>query len=118
MSDGLRRWGLRAAVLLAVVAAVFVLRATVFRPDPIPVQVERAVRGRVEQTVTNSRAGTVKARRRAKLSPQEGGRVVALPKRKGAPVKAGDVVLELLFNDDAGLPAARELAREAVVISD
>jgi HlyD family secretion protein len=45
----------------------------------------------------------VKARRRAKLSPQEGGRVVALPKRKGDRVEAGDVLLEL----DASVPRAR-----------
>jgi len=30
-----------------------------------------AQRGRVEETVTNSRAGTVKARRRAKLAPDD-----------------------------------------------
>jgi HlyD family secretion protein len=59
------------------------------------VEVATVTRGRVEQTVTNSRAGTVKARRRAKLSPQEGGRVIALPKRKGDRVQAGEVLLEL-----------------------
>jgi HlyD family secretion protein len=67
------------------------------------VQVVAVERGRVEQTVSNSRAGTVKARRRAKLSPQEGGRVVALPKRKGDRVRAGDVLLEL----DASVARAR-----------
>jgi HlyD family secretion protein len=50
----------------------------------------------------------VKARRRAKLSPQEGGRVVALPKRKGDRVRGGEAVLEL----DASVPRARlDLAR-------
>jgi len=99
----LRRWGLRAVVVVAILGAVGLLRATVFRSAPIAVQAERVARGRVEQTVTNSRAGTVKARRRAKLSPQEGGRIVALPKRKGDRVKAGEVVLEL----DASVQQAR-----------
>jgi HlyD family secretion protein len=98
----------RAAAAVAVVTAVLVLRWTVFRPDPVPVQVERVARGRVEQTVANSRAGTVKARRRAKLSPQQGGRIVALPKRRGDRVAAGDVLLEL----DPSIPQARlDLAR-------
>lgn len=101
--DALRRYRTPALVVLALVAAVLLLRWTVFAPDPVPVQVAAVARGTVEQTVTNSRAGTVRARRRAKLSPQEGGRVVALPRREGARVQAGDVLLEL----DASVPEAR-----------
>jgi HlyD family secretion protein len=82
-------------VLAGLAAAVLVLRLGVFPPEPVPVQVAAADVGRVEHTVTNSRAGTVKARRRAKLSPQLGGRVVALPKRKGDRLTAGEVILEL-----------------------
>ena len=104
----LRRYRTPALVVAGLVVLFFALRWTVFAPAPIPVQVARVVRGPVEQTVTNSRAGTVKARRRAKLTPQEGGRVVALPKRKGDRVEAGDVLLEL----DADVPRARlDLAR-------
>ncbi len=95
-------------MLAAVAAAIVLLRATLFAPKSVPVEVARVARGQVEQTVTNSRAGTVKARRRAKLSPQEGGRVVAIPKRKGERVRAGEPVLEL----DASVPRARlDLAR-------
>lgn len=90
-----RRWGMRVAVVAALVVLVAVLRATVFAPAPVPVQVATVARGRVEQSVTNSRAGTVKARRRAKLSPEEGGRVVDVPHRKGDRVKAGDILLQL-----------------------
>jgi HlyD family secretion protein len=82
-------------VVVALAAIVALLRVTVFAPKPIPVQVAAVERGRVEQTVTNSRAGTVKARRRAKLSPEQGGRVVALTKRKGDRVKAGEVLMQL-----------------------
>ncbi len=43
---------------------------------------------------------------------------VLIRSKPGTAVKAGEVVLELLFNDERGLADARELAREAVVISD
>jgi HlyD family secretion protein len=103
---GRHRNALLAAVAVAGVAAL--LRLTVLAPDPVAVQVATVERGRVEETVSNSRAGTVKARRRAKLSPQEGGRVIALPKRKGDLVRAGDVLLEL----DPSIQRARlDLAR-------
>jgi HlyD family secretion protein len=106
-----RRWSVRAAIAAALVLVVIVLRATLFRPAPVAVEVQRVTRGPVESTATNSRAGTVKARRRAKLSPQEGGRVVALPHRKGDRVKAGDAVLEL---DSSVQRAKLELARREV----
>lgn len=99
----MKRWLVRIAILLGIVAAVVALRATVFAPDPIPVTVVEAARGRVEETVTNTRAGTVKARRRAQLSPQVGGQVVAIPFREGARVKAGDVLLRL----DTDVPEAQ-----------
>ena len=38
---------------------------TVLRPEPVPVQVVAVDRGRVESTLTNTKAGTVRARRRA-----------------------------------------------------
>ena len=104
----LRRYRTPALVTAALAAFVYLLRLTVFAPAPVVVQVAGVARGTVEQTVTNSRAGTVKARRRAKLSPQEGGRVVALPKRKGERVRAGEVLLEL---DPSVLQARLDLSR-------
>jgi HlyD family secretion protein len=102
------RYRTPALVVLALVILVLVLRWTVFAPEPVPVEVATVERGKVEQTVTNSRAGTVKARRRAKLSPQEGGRVIALPKRKGDHVHAGDVLMQL---DTSVLDARLDLAK-------
>ena len=102
-SELLRRYRTPLLVAAAIVVAIFVLRWTVFAPAPVPVDVATVERGTVESTVANSRAGTVKARRRAKLSPQEGGRVIALPKRKGDRVHTGDVLLQL----DANVASAR-----------
>ena len=100
------RWLL---VLALVVAAAAVLRLVVFRPQPVAVEVAVVQPGVVEETVTNTRAGTVKARRRAKLSPQLGGRVVALPHREGSRVAAGELLLQL---DDTLQQARLQLARE------
>jgi HlyD family secretion protein len=91
----MRKWLFRLAIVVAVVAVIWLLRATVFASDPIEVRVEDVARGRVEATITNSRAGTVTARRRAKLSPEVGGQVSALPFREGDQVSKGDVILQL-----------------------
>lgn len=93
----------RLAAIGALVAGLAVLKVTAFAPALVPVRVVAVARGRVEQTVTNSRAGTVKARRRAELSPEVGGRVASLPYRAGARVRQG---VPLLRIDDA-LPRVR-----------
>jgi HlyD family secretion protein len=69
------------------------------RPKPIVVEVVEAGRGGVAETVTNTRAGTVKACQRAKLAPPGGGQIARLPVKKGDHVQAGQVLLEL-WNDD------------------
>jgi HlyD family secretion protein len=99
----IRRLWLRLGILAALVFLVIAARATVFAPAPVEVRVVVAEKGRVEETVTNSRAGTVKARRRAKLAPEIGGRVASLPRRRGDHVKAGDLLLRI----DAALQRAR-----------
>jgi HlyD family secretion protein len=94
----MRRWALRIGILVALVAIGFALRRTVFKPEPLEVQVVAAARGPVEETVTNSRAGTVKALRRAQISPEVGGRAVEIPHREGDRVARGDVLLRLDTN--------------------
>jgi HlyD family secretion protein len=92
-----------ALVLLALAAWVFT------RPQPIPVALIKVARGTVEATVSNTRAGTIKACRRAKMSPPAGGQISQLKVKKGERVKAGQVLLELWNND---LQAAARLAQE------
>jgi len=104
-----RQLGWRAAALVGVVAGSLLLRVTVFAPKEVPVRVAAVEQGRVEETVTNSRAGTVKARRRAKLAPEIGGRVVALPHRRGALVKEGELLLRV---DDALQRAQLRLSQD------
>jgi HlyD family secretion protein len=104
----MRRWGVRIGILLILAAIGVALRLTLWAPQAIPVRVAAVGRGTVEETVSNSRAGTVKARLRSQLSPEIGGRVLALPHREGERVAAGEVVLQL---DDSVLRARLDQAR-------
>ncbi len=108
------RWVIRAGMVLALVGLVAFLKFSVFTPDPLPVTVLQVERGRVEETVTNSRAGTVRARQRAKLSPEIGGRVVKLPYQKGALVHTGDVLIRL--HDVSQRAAVRMAEQELAVV--
>ena len=69
------------------------------RSKPVEVAVSAVERGTVEKTVANTRAGTVKACRRAKLSPSAGGQIALLPVREGESVKRGQLLLELWNKD-------------------
>jgi HlyD family secretion protein len=114
------------AAAIASVALVVVLRMTVLAPDPVEVRVAAAERGVVEETVTNTRAGTVKVRLRAELSPQIGGLVVALPHREGARVGAGELLVALdsraqraeLVSARTSVEAARAQADEACLAAE
>lgn len=114
------RWGL---VVVALVVVGVALRLTVLRPRPVEVMVARVERGRVEAIVVNSRAGTVKSRQRAQLSPGISGEVVALPVREGQRVAKGDLLLRIRESDlraqvdvaRRALGASRSAEREAIV---
>jgi HlyD family secretion protein len=106
-------WVKRLLLVGAGLAALAALRYTVFQPESIPVTAYRAAAGRVEETVTNSKAGTVKSRRRATLSTEIGGRVAELPVREGQAVKAGDLLLRLSDDDPAAQVALQERSAEA-----
>jgi len=90
-------------VLLAVAAWYFT------RPAPLRVQLVKVERGMVEATVSNTRAGTVKPCRRAKLAASSGGQIEHLLVKKGQRVKEGEVLLELWDKD---LQAQQRLAQE------
>jgi HlyD family secretion protein len=111
----MNKWLKRGLILAALVAVVALLRFTVLAPQPVQVETTAVERGTVEATVTNSKAGTVKTRRRARLSPEIGGRVVALPHREGARVRAGDVLLRL---DDAAQRAQLTKARRDLAAAE
>ena len=110
----MKPWVIRTGSVLLLIGVGVLFKWYVLTPDPISVSVVTVERGRVEETVTNSRAGTVKARQRAKLSPEIGGRVAEIPHRKGARVHAGDVLLRL--HDDTQQAAVQMAQRELAVV--
>lgn len=98
---------------IAVIAAVFAA-GYLTRTKPTAVVLQKVERGTVEASVSNTRAGTVNACRRAKMSPSAGGQISRLQVKKGMRVKKGQVLLEL-WNDD--LHAQEQLAQEQLKTS-
>ncbi len=105
------RWFI--VLLLVIAAAVFIWYKT--RPEPIEVIVTPASRGSVEKIVANTRAGTLKACRKANLSPGTGGQISVLTVDEGDRVKKDQLLLEL-WNDD--LKAEADLAREQIKVTE
>jgi HlyD family secretion protein len=109
----MRKW-LPRLLVLAVIAAVL-LRFTLLRPDPVPVRVAPVEIARVEATVTNSKAGTARARRRARISAEVGGRIVEITHREGDHVEAGAVLVRL---NDSTPRAQLSLTEEGLRVVD
>jgi len=88
--------------LLLVVLAIGVLGAAVVwlkRPKPVSVVFTTIDLGRVESSIANTRAGTVEACLRTKLSATVGGRIEVLAVKEGDRVKKGQLLMKL-WNDD------------------
>ena len=109
-----------------VIASITGLLVYLTRPKPVAVTTHTVERGRVEATVANTRAGTIKACRRAKMSPAIGGQVASLPVSRGERVKAGQVLLTLWNKDLAAQlklaqseeKAARSRLKEACLFAE
>ena len=106
---------LRLVLVVLAVAALAYAGWFLTRPKPPEVELATIARGPVEATVVNTRAGTVKACRRAKLAPVAGGQIVKLWVKEGDRVKAGQPLLELWNRD---LAAQRELATRQLATSE
>lgn len=115
-------------VLIAVGVVVFliIVAAVRMRPDPVAVWVAKAEVGAVEKTVANTRAGTIKACRRSKLSMPMGGVVDKLLVKKGDRVESGQLLLELWNRDryaeveaaQAALNAAKNSQQQVCVMAE
>lgn len=101
--------------IIAIAATALVIGIVYLtRSKPIPVVLQKVERGTVEASVSNTRAGTVNACRRAKMSPPAGGQIAKLRVKKGQRVRKGEVLLELWDND---LHAQERLAEEQLKTS-
>ncbi len=118
----MKRFAIIAGLAVAVVLAGWYFT----RSEPVSVSLITVERGPVSATVSNTRAGTVDACRRAGLSPSIGGQIVVLPVADGDDVEEGQLLLEL-WNDDLkaevrlaerDATAAQSRAEEACVTAD
>jgi HlyD family secretion protein len=121
-----RRW-LRHTLIVAVAAAALAAAVWWFgRPTPIAVVVTAVARGRVEATIVNTRAGTVEACQRTKLSPILGGRIEVLKVKEGDQVKKGQLLMQLWSDDiqaqqsvaQAQVGTARQRVVEACTLAE
>ncbi len=109
-----RTW-LRLALVIVIAAALAYAGWRATRPQAPEVELATIEHGSVEATVVNTRAGTVKACRRAKLAPPLGGQIVKVHVKEGDRVAAGQPLLELWNRD---LAAQRELATRQLATSE
>jgi HlyD family secretion protein len=105
------RWSLVAVIIAAIGAIIW----HTTRPVPVEIVIRPVETGQVAKIVANTRAGTVEACRRAKLSPSIGGQIARLPVKEGDSVAAGQLLLEL-WNDD--LVAQTALAESEVTSAE
>ncbi len=83
------------------------------RTKPVSVVLKPVDRGNVESTVVNTRAGTVEACQRTRLSTIMGGRIEYLGVKEGDKVKKGQLLLKL-WNDDQKAQQTLAEAQRAV----
>lgn len=121
-----RKWLRRSLILLVLLALGLAVLWWLGRPQPVPVLVTTVERGTVEATVANTRAGTVEACQRTRLSTISGGRIAVLAVKEGDRVRKGQLLLQL-WNDDqqaeqafarAQLETSRKRVAEVCTMAD
>ena len=101
-------------VLIAAAVALLIAGGVwwISRPPPVAVVVSEIGRGLVESTIANTRAGTVEACQRTRLSTISGGRIEVLAVKEGDRVRAGQLLMKL-WNDDQKAQGALAMAQVA-----
>lgn len=102
----------RSLIAIAIVAALAAAFWWIGRPKPIAVTVREIDRGIVESSIANTRAGTVDACQRTKLSTIMGGRIEVLAVKEGDRVQKGQLLMKL-WNDDQQAQSTLALAQVA-----
>ena len=105
----------RIALALAIILLIVALFAWLTRAKPIAVVLKSVDTGKVEATIANTRAGTVEACLRTKLSTIMGGRIEYLGVKEGDKVKKGQLLMKL-WNDDQ--QAQEALAKTQQTLSE
>lgn len=106
--------------IIAVIIAVIILSSFLFGGEEKPIKVlsvKPEIRS-VEKTVSNTRAGTIDACRRSKMSPAAAGQISVLHVEEGDSVSKGDILLELWNKETkARVKASERSAEQACVVS-
>jgi HlyD family secretion protein len=119
-------WRRRALIFLLLLALGASLGWWLSRPKPVGVLAASVGRGTVEASVANTRAGTVEACQRTRLSTIAGGRIEVLAVKEGDKVRKGQLLMRL-WNDDqladqafarAQLDTTRKRVAEACTLAD
>ena len=106
--------------IVAAVILLFVVSSFFFNggEEEIKVLAVRPEIKMVEQTVSNTRAGTIDACRRSKMSPAMGGQIATLAVEEGDMVKKDQILLELWNKETkARVKAAERSADQTCIIS-
>ena len=85
----------RLAIIVFLIAGAGAGAYYFLQPKQLTVSVVVVERGSVAATVSNTRAGTVEACRRARLAPSVGGQMASLAVKEGYRVIEGQLLLEL-----------------------
>jgi HlyD family secretion protein len=121
-----RRWLPRLLIVLLLLALGWAALRWLGRTQPVAVLAATVGRGTVEATVANTRAGTVDACQRTRLSTINGGRIERLAVREGDRVRKGQLLMQL-WNEDqqaeqafarAQLETAGKRVAEACAMAD
>lgn len=103
-------------IIFAVIGVFFVgLFYLLSRPEPVVVSIVSVELGTVEQTVANTRAGTVKACQRSRLSLPIGGQIAQLFVKEGDQVEAGQLLMSLWNEDRAAQVAVSQASEKSAV---
>ena len=113
-------------ILALAVVAVVIYVAMGREQDPIAVSAVYPEIRTVEQTVSNTRAGTIDACRRSRMSPAMGGQIASLQVKEGDLVQKDQVLIELwnkeskarLKESKARVQAAERSAQQVCILSD
>jgi len=113
-------------ILSLAVVAVVIYVAMGREVDPIAVSAVYPEIRTVEQTVSNTRAGTIDACRRSKMSPAIGGQIAFLQVKEGDLVQKDQVLIELWNKESkarvkeskARVKAAERSAQQVCILSD
>tara|TARA_B100001250_G_scaffold179838_1_gene154559 strand:+ start:757 stop:1896 length:1140 start_codon:yes stop_codon:yes gene_type:complete len=106
--------------IIGAIIAVIILSSFLFGGEEKAIKVSSAkpeIRN-VEKTVSNTRAGTIDACRRSKMSPAAAGQISVLHVQEGESVSKGDVLLELWNKETkARVKASERSSEQACIVS-